>query len=174
VVALLLNTSLPLIVGEWGALLCGLVFIVALEARAYNKFRKNLKKSIKEIAIANTVSTIVGIPLANVIRYLLMASAVQVMPYSIFPHKEEYAWEALSWGKFPELYLWEHFLIVSFIFIVNFIVTVLVEYGVLLMLNKEAARYALRRESIRFNTYSYAVIAFLVIVYQVYMNVLRW
>jgi hypothetical protein len=68
VVALLLNTSLPLIVGEWGTLLCGLVFIVALEARAYNKFRKNLNKSIKEIAIANIVSTIVGVPLANAIR----------------------------------------------------------------------------------------------------------
>lgn len=155
-------------------MLCGLVFIVALEARVYNEFRKNLKKSIKEIAIANIVSTIVGIPLANVIRYLLMACAVQVMPYSIFPHKEEYAWESLTWGKFPELHLWEHFLIIAFIFIVNFLVTVLVEYSILLVLNKEAARRALRRESIRFNTYSYAVIAFLVVVYQVYINVLHW
>jgi hypothetical protein len=172
--ALLLNTGLPLIVGEWGALSIGLVFIVALEAWVYNKFRKNLKKSIKEIAIANVVSTVVGIPLANVLRYLVMDVAARIMPYSIFPHKEEYAWETLSWGKLPELHLWEYFLILIFIFLLNFLVTVLVEYRTLLILNKEDTRSTLRREAFRFNAYSYLVIAVLVIVYQVYINVLRW
>ncbi len=172
--SLFLNTGLPLIVGEWGALLCGLVFIVALEAWVYNKFRNNLKKAVKEVAIANLVSTVVGIPLANVVRYLVMDVAVLIMPQSVFPHKEEYAWETLSWGKFPYLYLWEHFLIVAVVLLINFWVTALVEYGMLLVLNKESTRRILWRESLRFNTYSYSLITFLVVVYEVYIYVFRW
>jgi hypothetical protein len=52
----LLNTSLPLIFGEWIILSLSLIFIVLFEAWIYNAFRKNFKKAFIEVGLANVFS----------------------------------------------------------------------------------------------------------------------
>ncbi len=85
-------------IGEWIMLFFSLIVIIAIETFIYNRYRRNAKKSFKDISIANIVSTIIGVPLANAARFLVMSLLTFIMPSAIFPNKEEYVWETLSPG----------------------------------------------------------------------------
>jgi len=166
----LIDSYLPLIFGEWVMLGYSLLIIIALEAIVYNKFRNNWKRSFYEIAIANIVSTLLGIPISNIIRFLLMKIFAFVLPTILFPHKNEYDWEIVSPGKPKYFTLTEQLFVVFFILLVNFLVSVYSEYLVLKRLNKTQSKIELKKQSFKFNSYSYLIISILVFSYEIYAD----
>jgi len=91
-----------------------------------------------------------------------------ILPTIIFPHKNEYDWEIVSPGKPKYFTLTEQLFVVFFILLVNFLVSFYSEYLVLTSLNKTQPKIDLKRQSFKFNSYSYMIISIFVFTYEIY------
>ena len=149
--SIFLNSSLPLIFSEWILLGFSLLFIVLIETYVYHKFRKDLKRSFYEISIVNIFSTLIGIPIANIIRFFSMKVLALVLPLQWFPNKDIYDWESVSPGRPDSFQSFEQYFIVGMILLINFVVTYYSEYYCLTKLNKEFDKRLIKKVTFRFN-----------------------